>query len=115
VTADTLDGAIVVGGRLHGVALTSGDGSISVRLESGSAPDRDWEIRTRAGSIAFEMPDPLAATIDATTQDGVVRADRTLRLREARGPGRSLRARLGEGSHVIRLHSGNGSISLRQP
>jgi hypothetical protein len=115
VTANTLDGSIFLGGRLHGVLLTSGDGSISVRLDSGSAPDRDWEIRTEEGSIAFEMPDPLAATIDATTLDGVVRADRTLRLPDGRKPGRSLRARLGDGPHLIRLRSGDGSISLRRP
>jgi hypothetical protein len=114
VTADTGDGSIAVAGRLKGIKAISGDGSIAIRLEEGSLPDRDWHITTQDGSISLELPEQFAATIDASTGAGVVRAEESLGLPAATHPARALRGTLGNAAHVVRIRSGDGSISLRR-
>lgn len=114
VTVDTGDGMIDLGGRLSGVKATSGDGSIAIRLEAGSQPDRDWDISTTDGSITLELPDAFAANIDASTGDGVVRASDSLGLSTGERRSRSLRGTLGDAAHLVRIRSGDGSITLRR-
>jgi DUF4097 and DUF4098 domain-containing protein YvlB len=115
VSVDTGDGAIVLGGRVQGLMARTGDGSISIRLDPGSRPELDWDIETDDGGIALEVPEAFGAEIDASTADGVVRIERTLGLDTGERPGRSVKGRVGAGGRLIRIRSGDGSISLRRP
>lgn len=114
VDVRTGDGSIVVGGRLGTVRARTGDGSVSISAEPGSAAEDDWEISSGDGRIALYLPEGFAAEIDARSHDGVVRADEELRLTTIAKARTSLRGVLGEGGRVIRVRTGDGSISLRK-
>jgi len=118
VDADTGDGSARLSGRLTGVRLRTGDGSIGVRVEDGSAMAGDWEIRTGDGSITLETPEGFAASLDASTGDGRVRAegletpgradnDREESRHDLKGP-------LAGGGRLLRLRTGSGSIVVRK-
>lgn len=114
VDVRTGDGSIVIGGRLGTVRARTGDGSVSISAEPGSVAEDDWEISSGDGRIALYLPEGFAAEIDARSHDGVVRADEGLKLTTTAKARTSLRAVLGEGGRVIRLRTGDGSISLRK-
>jgi hypothetical protein len=115
IAADTTDGAIVLGGRLRGLIAKTGDGSIAIRLDPGSLVEREWDIATGDGRIAIELPESFAAEIDARTRDGVVRAERMLGLTAEPHTRNVLRGKLGDGGRIVKIRSGDGSISLRHP
>ena len=69
---DTGDGSGSVNGRLAGLRLRTGDGTLTVRLDEGSAMTDDWELRTGDGNIRLEVPEGFAANLDASTGDGRV-------------------------------------------
>lgn len=110
----TGDGSIVIGGRLAAVRARTGDGSVSISAEPGSVAEDDWEISSGDGRIALYLPEGFAAEIDARTRDGVVRVDEGLKLTTAEKGRGSLRGSLDHGGRVIRLRTGDGSISLRK-
>jgi hypothetical protein len=113
LVADTSDGSIVLGGQFHGLTANTGDGSISIRLEPGSRPDTDWDISTSDGGISVQLPDPFSAELDASTGEGVVRGGQALGLAKGeKRPAGALRGRLGEGGRLVRIRSGDGSITL---
>lgn len=114
VDVRTGDGSIVVGGRLVSVRARTGDGSVSISAEPGSVAEDDWEISSGDGRIALYVPEGFAAEIDARTRDGIVRADEALELATTEKGRTSLRGVLGAGGRVIRLRTGDGSISLRK-
>lgn len=119
--ADTGDGAVDVSGALDRVKLHTGDGSIVYRAEPETRMAADWEITTGDGSVTLYLPDGLDAEVDAHTGDGSVRSDlNVLTGVEADDRGdeersrRSLRGRLGEGGHRLRIRTGDGTIRLRR-
>lgn len=114
VELTTGDGGIVVEGQLQTANVRTGDGAISVRVEPGSRMSGPWEIVTGDGGMAVYLPDDFDAELDVRTNDGRVRADREV---EARLAGRldrqEARGQLGAGGPVLRLRTGDGTISLR--
>jgi hypothetical protein len=110
----TGDGSIVVGGKLAAVRARTGDGSVSISADPGSVAEDDWEISTGDGRIALYVPEGFGAEIDARTRDGIVRVDEALALATTEKGRTSLRGILGPGGRVIRLRTGDGSISLRK-
>jgi len=114
VDVRTGDGSIVIGGRLGTVRARTGDGSVSISAEPGSVAEDDWEISSGDGRIALYLPEGFAAEIDARSREGVVRADEGLRLTTTAKERTSLRGVLEGGGRVIRLRTGDGSISLRK-
>jgi hypothetical protein len=114
VTLATRDGGINVSGRLAGLRAKTGDGSITVRAEAGSVVDQEWSLSTGDGSVVVYLPGGFNAEVDAETRDGRVRSDVDLGdTREQSRRRRSVRGRIGEGGSVLRIRTGDGSISLR--
>jgi len=118
-TLTTADGGITLGGRLSLVKARTGDGSVTVRADEGSAAANDWTISTEDGGVALYLPGAFSAEIDAQTDDGRIRTDFEAlqppsddRREERRR--RTLNAKLGSGGRVIRIRTGDGSISLRK-
>ena len=111
----TGDGSITVGGKLASVRAHSGDGSVTIHLNEGSAPASDWDISTGDGSVTLEIPDSFAAELDAHTGDGgISMRDVTLSNVTGRIGRNSLRGRLGNGGHNVRVRTGDGSITLKR-
>ena len=115
VEADTGDGSIKLNGKLTGLRVHTGDGSVTIHADTGSSPGADWDIVTGDGSVTLEVPDGFGAEIDAHTGDGGIRM-RDITLSNVTGNigKNSLRGRLGNGGHALRVRTGDGSITLRR-
>ena len=112
---DTGDGSVVVIGKLTTVRARSGDGGVTVRANSGSSPAADWEITTGDGAIRLELPEPFDAELDAHTGDGSIHMnDVTLSNVSGKIGRNSVRGQLGSGGRLMRLRTGDGSITLNR-
>lgn len=113
--ADTGDGSITVEGALKGLRARSGDGSVTIRAAAGSATDADWSITTGDGSVVLELADGFGAELDAHTGDGAIAMqDVTLSNVSGQIGKSSVRGRLGEGGRVVKVRTGDGSITLKR-
>ncbi len=136
----TGDGSVVLRGKVERARVRTGDGSITFKAEPGSAMRDDWDIETGDGGVTLYLPPDFDAELDARTGDGTIRTDREFdqqiertvqverdrlqvdrdrdetRRREgerARERRRSLRTTLGAGGRLLRVRTGDGSISIR--
>ena len=75
-----------VTGKLTGVRLHTGDGSIVYRAQPGTAMAEDWEITTGDGGVSLYLPSDFSAELDAHTGDG---RSATISASSPAGPGRS--------------------------
>jgi DUF4097 and DUF4098 domain-containing protein YvlB len=101
-----------IGGEVN---VSTGDGSVLVQAARGSAPTGDWDLRTGDGSVTFELPDNFNAELDAHTGDGSIHLN-DVAVSNAEGESRrtnTLRGRLGSGGPLLRIRTGDGSITLR--
>lgn len=125
LNVDTGDGSIVVTGKLTAVRARTGDGSVTVRAESGSAATSDWDITTGDGSVTLELPEPFNGELDAHTGDGGIRlhdvtlspvpgTDLPAHPRGDPSAKNTVRGRLGTGGSVVRVRTGDGSITVRK-
>jgi hypothetical protein len=111
---DSGDGSVSLSGKLPAVRLRTGDGSVSLRAEAGSVMSDDWEIRTGDGGVTVELPDPFNAELDASSGGGSVRVqDLNLTVSGEQGK-REVRGRLGSGGHVLKVRTGDGTVSIRR-
>ena len=115
---ETKDGSITIDGVLRGVRAESGDGAIALTARKGSVMDADWAITTGDGSIQVRVPEGFGAQIDAESGDGSVKIDSLGgQSDEHASSGKrdhsSARGTIGGGGKLLKLRSGDGSISLR--
>jgi hypothetical protein len=113
--SNTGDGSIVVSGTLTGVRARTGDGSVAVHAQAGSATEADWDIWSGDGSVTVEVPESFGAELDARTGDGRVHLE-GVTLSNVSGdiaPNRAT-GRLGAGGHAMRVRTGDGSIHLKR-
>jgi hypothetical protein len=110
---DTGDGSVAVSGVLTAVRARTGDGAVTIRAETGSAPAADWDIATGDGAITLRLPGGFNAELDAHTNDGGIHM-RDLTLTNVSGELRrnSVRGQLGSGGRLVKLRTGDGSITL---
>jgi DUF4097 and DUF4098 domain-containing protein YvlB len=115
VVAHTGDGSITLTGKLTAVRARTGDGSVRIQAEKGSAPTGDWEVTTGDGSVTLEIPEGFDAELDAHTGDGGIHMN-GITVSNVSGEIRrnTVRGRLGNGGKVVRLRTGDGSITLKQ-
>ncbi|MGE0448315.1 MAG: DUF4097 domain-containing protein [Vicinamibacterales bacterium] len=114
VSAQSGDGGIEIEGRLRNLRARSGDGGITVRAHEGSAVSDPWSIWTGDGSVMLELPSGFGAELDAHTGDGRIRvSDIAFSGPSPELAKRSLRGRIGAGGSQVRIHTGDGSISVR--
>ena len=116
VNVHTGDGSIALDGKFAGsLRARSGDGSVRIHAASGSTAAGDWDITTGDGSIVLEIPSGFSGDLDAHTGDGRVRLE-DVEVSNVNGEIRrnSLKGRIGSGGHLVRLRTGDGSITLRR-
>jgi DUF4097 and DUF4098 domain-containing protein YvlB len=112
---DTGDGSVKVSGKLTSVRARSGSGTVTVRAAVGSSAMGDWDIKTGAGSVLLEVPEGFSGELDAHTGDGSIRMhDLTLSNVTGQLNKGTVRGRLGDGGHAVRVRTGDGSITLRR-
>jgi hypothetical protein len=117
LSLETGDGGVNVEGKLTSVKMHTGDGSIVYRVDPGVAMHDDWDISTGDGSVSLYLPSNFSAEIDAHTGDGGIRNELGVADLEKSGDRErdrnSLRARLGDGGHRLRIQTGDGAINLK--
>lgn len=116
---ETGDGGVNVEGKLSAVRMHTGDGSIVYRADEATQMDEDWEITTGDGSVAIYLPSDFNANLDAHTGDGRIRNDVDVVRTNGSSDGdeererRTLRGRIGQGGKRLKVHTGDGSITLK--
>lgn len=108
----THDGGISITGKIASLRAKTGDGSITIRAERGAEMSSDWSISTDDGTVALYLPRDFGAEIDAETEDGRVRRELDLASLVEGDHNNSVRGTLGAGGRLLRVRSGDGSISL---
>jgi putative adhesin len=115
VNVQTGDGSITVDGKFAGLHAHSGDGSVRIHAAAGADASSDWEISTGDGSVTLELPDGFNAELDAHTGDGGIHVhDITLSNVTGEIRRNSVHGRLGSGGRLLRVRTGDGSITLRR-
>jgi len=114
VTLSTGDGGITTSGRFASLKVKSGDGSVTVRADRGTEMTSDWSVTTEDGSVAVYLPEAFSGELDAQTGDGTVRSEFDVQGGDTESRHRrALRGKIGAGGNLLRIRTGDGSISLR--
>jgi hypothetical protein len=115
VEANTGDGSINLDGKLTGLRVRTGDGSVTIQADPGSSAATDWDIVTGDGSVTLAVPERFDAELDAHTGDGSIHMrDITLSNVTGKISKSTMRGRLGDGGHALRVRTGDGSITLKR-
>lgn len=120
IDADSLDGALEarsgdghlkVDGRFDALDLRTGDGHVHARISRGSTLAGPWSVTTGDGGVSLLIPRDLRALLDVSASDGHVRVDLPIATLDGRSH-RELRGQLNGGTVPLRVHTGDGSITL---
>jgi DUF4097 and DUF4098 domain-containing protein YvlB len=111
--ASTQDGRLRVRGRFDNLHMQTGDGSVTAEILPGSKMSGNWSITTGDGSISVRLPDGFAADIDAHTGDGSISSQLPLLVSGLLGR-KDLRGKLGGGGPTLQIRTGDGSIRLER-
>ena len=112
VVARTVNGSIRAETAGGPVRARTVNGSVDARMAS-VGDVRDLEFGSVNGSVSAEFPPSLGAEIELSTVNGRVNTDFPVTVQGRIDP-RRLRVTLGDGSRQVRLHTVNGSVSLRR-
>jgi DUF4097 and DUF4098 domain-containing protein YvlB len=107
------DGRVRLEGRFDALKIKTGDGSIDVRAAAGSKMESGWNIITGDGSIELTLPKDLQADVDASSSDGHVTSDIPITVVGETNKTR-VRGKLNGGGQPLTIHTGDGSIHLKQ-
>jgi hypothetical protein len=107
------DGRIVLTGRFDVLRAKSGDGRIDVVALHGSKLDSGWSIGSGDGSIEVALASDLPVVIDASTGDGHISSDIPITVEGMLSKSR-IRGKMNGGGQTLTIHTGDGSIHLKQ-
>jgi hypothetical protein len=107
------DGRIRLTGRFDVLSARSGDGSVGVEALHGSKLDSTWSITSGDGSIDVALPGDLPVNIDASTGDGHISSDIPITMEGIISKSR-VRGKMNGGGSTLTIHTGDGSIHLKQ-
>lgn len=111
--ASSGDGRIRLSGRFDVLTAKSGDGSVSVEARTGSKLDSSWSITSGDGGIDVAVPADLPANVEASSGDGHVTSDIPLTVEGVMSKSR-VHGKMNGGGSTLTIHTGDGSIHLRQ-
>lgn len=112
VVARTVNGGVRAETDGGPVSARTVNGSIDARMSS-AGDARELDFGSVNGSVSVELPASLGAEVELSTVNGGVNTDFPVTIQGRIDP-RHLRATLGDGSRRVRLHTVNGSVSLRR-
>lgn len=107
------DGRIRLAGRFDVLNAKSGDGSISVDVLHGSKLDSSWSIVSGDGRVEVGLPPDLSANIEASSGDGRITTDIPLTMEGVMSKSR-VHGKMNGGGSTLTIHTGDGSIHLKQ-
>jgi DUF4097 and DUF4098 domain-containing protein YvlB len=107
------DGHIRLVGRFDVLRAKSGDGRIEVDALRGSRVDSSWNISSGDGSVEVALPTDLATEIDASTGDGHISSEIPITIEGTISKSR-VHGKMNGGGATLSIHTGDGSIRLKQ-
>jgi hypothetical protein len=107
------DGRIRLAGRFDVLTARSGDGSVGVEARHGSKLDSSWSVTSGDGSIDVAVPADLPANIEASSGDGRITSDIPITMEGVMSKSR-IRGKMNGGGSTLTIHTGDGSIHLKQ-
>jgi hypothetical protein len=113
VDAYSGDGHVRLSGRFDVLKAKTGDGSIDAHALLGSKLDAAWSIVTGSGSVDLALPGDLQVDLDATTGDGHINMDIPVTVQGTISRSK-VRGKIGGGGQTLTIHTGDGSIHLKQ-
>jgi hypothetical protein len=114
VVVNTGDGSVQMSGRFDDVRAQTGDGAIGIDVLPGSKITREWTLTTGDGSVTVRVPSDFNADMDARTGDGSI-TTRGIRVTDPDTPEerrRHVRGLIGTGGELLTLRTGDGGISV---
>lgn len=111
--ASSGDGRIRLSGRFDVLSAKSGDGSISVDALHGSKLDSSWTVTSGDGRIDVAVPTDLPANIEASSGDGRITTDIPITMEGVMSKSR-IHGKMNGGGATLTIHTGDGSIHLKQ-
>ncbi len=112
LTAHTGDGSVHVNGRFDVLQLHTSDGSVDASVVPGSHMSSDWKVETGDGSVRLDLPHDLAADIELHTGDGSIHLDIPVTVNGLRNE-HEIRGKINGGGPLLRVRTGDGSISVQ--
>jgi hypothetical protein len=112
LTASTASGDVQVEQVIGPISARSSSGNVTGRLDEldGSG---ELVFTTASGDVKVQVPSTLNADVEIHTVSGSLNTDFPLQVTVPRyGPSRSAQGRLGDGSHVMRISSASGNVTL---
>ena len=110
VKASTVNGDVEVEAGGNAEASTV-NGSIRASMASDLADD--LRFSTVNGSVAVSLPADANAEVEAATVNGSMESDFPLTV-QGRFSNRRMRGTIGEGGHLLKLETVNGSVTIRR-
>ena len=107
----TGDGSVRVQGAPTLVKAHTGDGSVALDVTAGASIGEDWEITTGDGGVRLSLPPTINAELDASTGDGSISAG-DFGLETTADARHELRGRIGDGGPLLKVRTGDGSITV---
>jgi hypothetical protein len=111
--ASSGDGRIRLAGRFDVLSAKSGDGSIGIQALHGSKLDSSWSITSGDGGIDVAVPADLPANIEASSGDGRITTDIPITLEGVISKSH-VHGKMNGGGSTLTIHTGDGSIHLKQ-
>lgn len=109
VKASTVNGDVDVesGGNAEASTVNG-----SIRASMGSDLAQDLRFKTVNGSVTVSLPAGANADVEAATVNGSLESDFPLTV-QGRFANRRMRGTIGDGGHMLRMETVNGSITIR--
>jgi hypothetical protein len=111
--ASSGDGRIRLSGRFDVLSAKSGDGSLGIEAQHGSKLDSSWSIVSGDGSIDVALPPDLPVNIEASSGDGHISTDIPITMEGVLSKSR-VHGKMNGGGSTLTIHTGDGSIRLKQ-
>jgi hypothetical protein len=111
--ASSGDGRIRLSGRFDVLNAKSGDGSVAVEALRGSKLDSSWSITSGDGGIDVALPADLPTNIEASSGDGRISTDIPITMEGVISKSR-VHGKMNGGGSTLTIHTGDGSIHLKQ-
>jgi hypothetical protein len=110
-TLETSNGQVEVAGRFESLDVTSDNGGIVARAESGSRMSSDWRVRTTNARVDLSLPTDLKANLNASTTNGRITSDLPITVQGEVGR-EELRGTLNGGGPEMTIRTTNGAIRV---
>lgn len=110
VQASTVNGDVDVesGGNAQASTVNG-----SIRASMASDPADDLRFNTVNGSVTVSLPADANADVEAATVNGSLESDFPLTV-QGRFSNRRMRGTIGDGGHLLKLETVNGSVRIRR-